>query len=330
MTATLARYFDFRFYNNQMTFTNLSFETGDGTPTPPAGGGTVATGWSVAYVSTGSAYANFGDASVTEAAERFERNWSTNEAFLFGLTDGVTLSVATFNPAGPYASTTESFEALWSSNEAFLTDLGRQEQLNFSTTLLEAEGFEREWSSDESFKFFFLDTDLMPSPAGAETFETTWRDNQHFVTSFAPSQLAKMAFDGTSPTFFEDFEQVDFALWDVIFSVVTGAGVYTITVENAVAEYLAAGTESPLTIRDRFVTLVNNLGQHYIAQPSSSNQILRLLLDERIVNNPALQLADLLDGGGAVKVSSPTGPQLTLERVDATTLWTQSGKLFSI
>lgn len=312
-----------------MTFTNVSFETGDATPTPPAGGGTAATGWTVAYVSTGSAHANFGDSTVTEAAERFERNWSTNQSFLFAFTDGVTLSVATFNPAGPYASTFEGFEALWSSNESAHSDLTRQEQLNFSSTLLEAEGFELEWSSNENYKFAFLDADL--TPAGSpETFETHWRSNESTITSFAPANIVRMAFNGTSPFGFEDFDQTEFGIWWIFVSFTTVAGDLKVTVENAVAKLTLAGTETTLFVRDRIITLINNLGQHYVAEPGLDNFIVRVLLDPRLVNDPNLDLAQLLDGGGAIQVDSPAGAGLTLQRVDATTLWTQSGKLFSI
>lgn len=313
-----------------MTFTNLSFETGNSTPTPPAGGGTAATGWSVAYVSTGSAYANFGDATVTEAAERFERNWSTNEAFLFDFSSLGSLSVATFNPAGPYASTFEGFEALWSSNESALSDLARQEQLNFGTTFLEAEGFEREWSTNENFMFSFLDSDLTPAPAGAEDFETHWHSNESFITAFVPGNLTALAFDGTSPTLYEDFEQVDFNLWYIYVGSSFTAGDMVVTIENAVAKLTLVGSETPSVVRNQLIQQINNLGQHYIAGPAVDQLQIVISLDPRLVNDPNLDLAQLLDGGGAVKVDSPGGSELRLQRVDATTLWTQSGKLFSI
>lgn len=288
----------------------------------------MATGWTATYVSTGVAYANFGDTTITEGAERFERNWSSNEIalFAFGLSD---VSPATFNPAGPFATTEESFEALWDSNESFSFDLGRQEQTNWGAGFLPAESYEVEWSND-SFLFAFADTDLIAAPAGPETFEASWRNNEAFITSFAPSGLVAVAFDGNSPQLFEDFEQVDFNIWDVYMPVDAPTGAYSVTVENLIAQYTAGVDDTSDTISSALVTRVNNLGAHFIAIAFGGVAGFWLSLDTRFISDPSLPIADLLNGGGVIKVDSPNGSVLTLQRVDATTLWTQSGKLFSI
>ncbi len=310
-----------------MALTNTSFETGSATPAPPSGSGYLATGWTSTYVSTGSAFANFGDATVTEAAERFERNWSSNESYSVSIEPS---AVATFNPAGPYASTAEGFEVLWVSNESFSFDLGRLELLNFSSTLLPAETFEIEWSTNELYKFAFDVSDLTDAPSGPDNFEAHWRFNESFVTTITASAQAQ--FDGTSPQLAENFEEVDLHLWIVYLPLVIPSGEFKITVNNRDAVFNATGGESPTDVRDQLISQVNNLGDYYVARPANT-RALYLMIDERIVSDPILDLAELLDGGGAIQVAGPTTagvPLVVLQRVDAKTLWTQAGKLFSL
>lgn len=312
-----------------MTFVNTGFETGDATPVPPEGAGTGATGWTATYTSTGSAYANFGDATITEGAERFERNWHSNESYLSAFTLA-SLNIATFSSGGPYTSASEAFESLWSSNEAFLFDLGRQEQMNFGATLLGAEGFDREWSSNENFSWSFADTDLLAGTA--EDFESHWRSNEAFVTAFTGGMLTAASFDGSAPQSFEDFEQVDFNLWTVAVSggLTAVAGEYTISIENADATFVALGSETVDAVGAALFVATQSLGQHFVPKPGVDGADFYLSIDERLASDPSLDLADLLSSAGAIKAAGPGGSHLKLQRVDATTLWTQSGKLFSI
>lgn len=195
-----------------MAFANLSFET--------AGTGGVPASWTKTSQSQRD-YAPYGAAS-DQPWETFEREWNSNESYVFSFDDPATLTPAQYQTIHITPKFFDDFEEFWSSNQNYRfgkLDDGVAASYNTSSPH-NFESFEQEWESNESYIYEFtgLGADLTVAIfAGdgfftfeSEGFESGWQHNgDEYLTAFVGigTDLTAALYDTGTPQAFEDFEE---------------------------------------------------------------------------------------------------------------------------
>ena len=230
-------------------FTNIDFETAKA-------GGVVPFGSSETFEPDGWSWgldgilwswfridSTFASGDVSEAIERFEAAWSTNEGFVFAFADPydpLELEQAQWN-TGALATAFEGFEVEWSTNESFSFTIGNTAAASFDTAPESFEDFEDEWGGYD----------------------------------LAMGSVSFASFDNGSAEAFEDFEEV----WSYVFDVAitsVAAGEYRITIAGEDAIYTASGGESTSTIATQLAAAANliRFETEVDATPSGSSVLL--------------------------------------------------------
>lgn len=184
---------------------NLSFETGsDG----------VATGWTLAPISTYEALADYDG----EPWERFEAGWD-NDSYLFAF-DPVDVEAAEYDTViVDFIKTVENFEEGWDSNQSYVTALDSPEPDPAEYDGEDFEAFSPGWDNGAGYLTEFDDPgsqlsagDFDSGGGTAETFESTgW--SAGYLTEFNDpgTQLEAAEYDGVG-TAYEAFESVKLKL----------------------------------------------------------------------------------------------------------------------
>jgi len=299
-------------------FTNIDFETAKA-------GGVVPFGSSETFEPDGWSWgldgilwswfridSTFASGDVSEAIERFEAAWSTNEGFVFAFADPydpLELEQAQWN-TGALATAFEGFEVEWSTNESFSFTIGNTAAASFDTAPESFEDFEDEWGGYDlamgSVSFASFDT----APESFEDFEDEWGGYD-----LAMGSVSFASFDNGSAEAFEDFEEV----WSYVFDVAitsVAAGEYRITIAGEDAIYTASGGESTSTIATQLAAAANliRFETEVDATPSGSSVLLAAS------SLPASEFA--------LSVAGPNPGTMTVSRAPyVNTYWTQTGRL---
>lgn len=143
-----------------MAFQNLSFETAD-----MAGPG-FADGWAFASLSRASAWAPFG--ALGAPWENFEREWTSNQNYLFDL--GLLGSTRAQYQAALPPKTYENFEEFWNTNQAYVYGIAGA-LASYDSAPEDYEDFEEDWVSGYLYAFVGVGTDLTEASYAGDSFD---------------------------------------------------------------------------------------------------------------------------------------------------------------
>lgn len=173
-----------------MPYTNPGFET------PAAGNDGLADAWSILVSVTTDEIAGYNALGGAEdAIEAFEKNWSSNEDYLFAFESG-DIGAAVYDTF-PLSESVEDFNEEWS-NESYATDLTSSSPAQYDNTPEGFEDFEENWDNDSYITSFSVTVSV------SDTFETNWANNS-YITAFT-TELSAAAYD-VAPENYEDFEE---------------------------------------------------------------------------------------------------------------------------
>lgn len=288
------------------SFTNTGFETTGGAPG-------LASGWTFVYFCTAEEFAAF-DATVPEAVEDFEEEWSNTDTFWEMPGGAVTANFDT-SPAEAF----EDFEEEWD-NEPHAWLLSGGVSATFDTGVPESvEDFEEEWAADNELD----ETEFDPGDLTAanfdigileavEDFEEEWRLNHLDLTEFTGGELIAATFDLQTV---EDFEEVDLRMQTVEVTAVGADGdTFVLTVNGADIVYNATGAGTINDTRDILITKVNAAAAGAV---TSADGLGKIKFRSK-VSGDELSLKVLTTG--------VTAKMVLLDPPDKTMGWTQSGE----
>ena len=188
-----------------MPISNLGFEDA----------GTVgsALSWTVIDETTAELLALFGANPATQTeTEAFEREWSSNEDYVFAFVGVPTdLVPPVFDSVVSDGEALEDFTEGWSSNEFYAFTMPSLEAADFGAQDIEA--FESGWSSNESYSFTMGSTTTAlfdTTFEAAEDFEEEWSSNESY--SFTMGSTTTALFNG--PSLLDSEETFDSSRFD--------------------------------------------------------------------------------------------------------------------
>lgn len=183
-----------------MAFSNLSFETAGAS----AG---LAASWTVTSYSARDAR-QFN--TELDYAEGFEREWNSNEDYLFAFDTGDLASNDFTTLTGIPHKTVENFEEQWLDNQTYVYGISGAVAV-FDVAEQGFEDFEEEWDSNEGYLFAFTGGDLtamtFANTTGTDDLESGWDTNESYLFEFVGvgTDLTANLFDAGVYAF-EDFE----------------------------------------------------------------------------------------------------------------------------
>lgn len=309
------------------TFINISFEDPDAGATAVTIDGDEFTpdGWSI-VTNTNSAEetADFGASAglFTERAERFEAHWTGLSSYVFAYEapdNPSEILTAQFN-TGINATSFEGFEREWSSNESYLFGLGASSSAAFDPSPESFEDFEEEWSnSNYAFDISGIATSLaafdpVTGPENFEDYEEEWSDNHNYDLVMGSTTAA--LFEVANPE--DSFEFTDFTQWTVTVVTATAGGSYTVTIDGEDHTHIAGGAPTLTTIRDGLVTAIA-AGSKPVVTDNPDTTRFTLARDPAIQEPPRNRVL-------ALTVKGPVTGDLTKLATDKSLRWTQTGQ----